>query len=271
MDMRTSRDSPPKSTDLEGWREAIGDGRLSTFRLESITAAFQDLGQRDTGVRNALAKHLSNSVLTILRRRVGFNHPNKGEDIMFRVHGQIFEALLRPTSADGRSLREAFGPRLLFRLKDAIAAEARERRIPDETKLPEKHRGKKADHRDKNGTVVSSEQSQSSAEPDPTNDWAVIAPKVLESPLFDGVNDTNEQIDVDRILECVPDYRKRLAFQLFMDEVPYGSKKEDVYTIARALGISDKTARDWIKEVRQLLAENENVKHLKKRIAGDSI
>ena len=70
----------PESTDLDGWRQAIENDRLATFRLEAIAAAFQDLGQRDKEVQNALAKHLSDSILKILRQRVGFNHPNRGED-----------------------------------------------------------------------------------------------------------------------------------------------------------------------------------------------
>jgi transcriptional antiterminator len=53
-----------------------------------------------------------------------------------------------------------------------------------------------------------------------------------------------------------------------MDGVPYKSKKRDVETIAQALGISERTAREWVKEVRQLLAEHEGVKHLKKLRVG---
>lgn len=89
------------------------------FRLESVVAAFQDLNGHDVEVLNALAKHLSDSLLRILRKYVGSHHPNKGKDIILRAHGVIFEALLRPESADGRNLREAFVPRVLFRLKGA--------------------------------------------------------------------------------------------------------------------------------------------------------
>ena len=61
------------------------------------------------------------------------NKPNQGEDIILRVHGEIIAALLHPSSPDGNALRLAFGPRVLFRLKDGIAAEERERRIPEES------------------------------------------------------------------------------------------------------------------------------------------
>src|ERR1039458_8329843 len=142
MDTGIGEEPPPKPSDLDGWRQAVGDGRLRTLKLQAIAAAFQDLGQCDIKLRNALAKHLSDAILRILRKYVGVNHPNRGEDIMFRVHGQMFEALLRPTSADGRNLRKAFVPRMLFRMKDAIAAEDRERRIPDECRPTEKRKSK---------------------------------------------------------------------------------------------------------------------------------
>jgi hypothetical protein len=136
MQTQSGDEPPPKSTDLVGWRQAIADNRLHAFRLEALAAAFQDLGSRDNGVRNALAAHLSRSILHMLRKRVNFHHPNDGEDIILRVHGQIFEALLLPKSPDGQSLRNAFGLLVLFRMKDGLAAEKRARRIPDDTKCP---------------------------------------------------------------------------------------------------------------------------------------
>jgi hypothetical protein len=57
---------------------------------------------------------------------------------------------------------------------------------------------------------------------------------------------------VENILDQVTDDRKRLAFRLFMDGVPFKSKKTEC--IADALGISEKTAREWVKEVRELLS-----------------
>ena len=63
MDTLVSGDPPPNSDDLEGWRRAIADSRLNTFRLEAVTAAFQDLSGQNIEVRNALAKHLSESII----------------------------------------------------------------------------------------------------------------------------------------------------------------------------------------------------------------
>jgi hypothetical protein len=265
MDTPIGDASPPKSTDLDGWRQAIADGCLKAFKLEAIAAAFQDLGQRDTRVQSALAKHLSDSILHMLRSRVGFNHPNRGEDIILRVHGEIFAALLRPASADGRNLRQAFGPRVLFRMKDAIAAELRERRIPGETQPKGKSKTKQVKgSEDANEIEVEIiDLAAAAEEPEPTDNEATSPQKHPDSDLFGGVRDADEEIDMNRILECIPDYRKRLAFQLFMNDVPYKSKRKDVTSIAGALGISEKTARDWIKEVRGLLEENDNVKQLR--------
>ncbi len=268
MDTLVSGDPPPNSDDLEGWRQAIADSRLNTFRLEAVTAAFQDLHGRNIEVRNALAKHLSESIIRILRRKVGSNHPNRGEDIILRTHGIILEALLRPTSADGRNLRKAFVPRVLFRLKDAIASEARERRIPDETRPAVEHKtdGWQQTDTDENfeiPEIIASEKGNLDQESGQPKHNHGIRPRTPDSSLFDGVRRADQQIDANRILERVSDPRKRLAFGLFMDEVPYQSKREKVYSIAQALGISEKTARQWVEEVRQLLENDEDVKFLK--------
>jgi hypothetical protein len=270
----SSEDSSPESNDLEGWLHAVRDDSLSGFRLESIAGAFQDLGTRDTVLRNALAKYLSRSILGILRPHIGFHHPNQGEDIMLRAHDEIFFALLRPTSADGRGLRSAFVPRVMYRLKDAIAKEARERRTPDDAAQHAESKAKKK--KDKNGTsqaeTVDIESQGPRAEPDDASGFDDEIPwKPVRPTLSDGIQEADEEIDVSRILECVPDERKRLAFRLFMDEVPYKSKRKDVNSIAGALGISEKTAREWIKEVRDTLKGNEEVRSLKKLRAGESI
>jgi DNA-directed RNA polymerase specialized sigma24 family protein len=220
MDDTTSEDPPPESTDLPGWRQVIADGCLRHFRPEAIVAAIQDLGPHtDKTVLNPLAKHLSDRMFFMLRRLVGRNHPNHGQDIIERVHIQLWEALLQPTSADGKALRVAFGSRLKFRLKDALAIEARSFRTPTEDP--------------KGGAILSLAEHPDLAEVEAS------------------VDAIDERIDVDRILENVTDGNKRLAFRLFMDGVPYKSKKSN--SIAEALGISERTAREWIKEAQELL------------------
>lgn len=69
---KATDEDPPDSTDLDGWRRAISDGRHTGYRLEAIVAAIQDLGPcSDKAVLNPLAKHLSDAVL--LRRST--THP----------------------------------------------------------------------------------------------------------------------------------------------------------------------------------------------------
>jgi hypothetical protein len=76
--------------------------------------------------------------------------------------------------------------------------------------------------------------------------------------LLDGVREADEKIGVDRFLEDnIVDARKRLAFRLFMDDFPYKSGRS--VSIAKALGIDEKTARQWIEDTQE---------RLKKKIGG---
>jgi hypothetical protein len=271
MDMQTGEEVPPKSTDLAGWRRAIATDRLRFFRLEALAAAFQDLGNRDHQIQHALAKHLTDSILRLLRKHVGMNKPNQGEDIILRVHGEIFAALLLPSSADGKALRVAFGPRVLFRLKDAIAAEERERRIPVEYRTAKKQITSDEDGEAKEGNVDIDAEAESpdfEEELEPEDDCETGQPTRPAPLLLDGVRELDEHINVEGILDCVTDPRKRLAFHLHMNDIPFKTKKKKVQSIARALNISEKTARAWVEEVRVLLSKHEGVKHLKKSRVG---
>jgi hypothetical protein len=271
MDNRTGEEEPPKSTDLDGWRQAIADDRLRVFRLEALAAAFQDLGGRDTRVRHALAKHLSDSIVHMLRGKVGFNYPDEGRDIIFRTHEYIFTALLRPRSADGRGLRVAFGPRVLFRLKDAILDEQRERQIPDETK-PDKRLTTEVPNESSDGEDIeisaSAEDLGWDEEQDELRSRREVGSKRQIEASIDETGVQDERINVEGILDCVKDPRKRLAFHLYMEGFPYKTKRKNVVSIAQALSVSEKTARDWVEEVRQNLEENEGVQHLKKLRMG---
>lgn len=259
MDTGIGEDSSPRSTDLEGWRKAIAGDRLASFKLEEIAAAFQVLRGRDRQLQNALADYLSLSILRILRHRVGSNHPNRGEDIILRAHHQIIVALLQQATADGRGLREAFVARVEYRLKDAIAAENRERRVPDESA----HSKSGDDGQEHDEAVIESLHAGADEEIGRGESEEIVSKQprpLLEQDSYD----YDQNLDVSRILERITDPRKRLAFYLFMNDVPYHSKKKGVHSIARALNISDKTARGWIEEVRQKLTTDENVQYLKK-------
>ena len=261
MDTKTGGGSPPAPQDLDGWRNAIAEDRLKLFRPEALVCAFQDLGKRDKDVKHALAKHLSGVIVKILGKRVAFTRHNR-EDIISRVHAEIWKTLLRPTSADGRALRVAFGIRVEFRLKDAIAKEYRESRV---------------------GEVVAAMSSQSSKTDDPDQSSVIEIdaaeendlttsdrPGLLEvdtatmwggSPL-QNFHKIEEQLNVNSILSCIHNDQKRLAFRLFMDGMPLGSKSANVDTIAKAVGRTERTVRTWIEEVQTLLKKNEGVTHL---------
>jgi len=272
MGTKVGDETPPKSTDLAGWREAIAAGRLKSFRLEALAAAFQDLGHRDTQVRNALAKHLSDSVLGLLRRRVSFSKPNQGQDIILRVQGEVFSALLQPQSADGRALRKAFGPRVEFRLKDALAAEDRERGMP--TARKEKKAPPAEGEGDAEEPGIDIDGAREPADSDDVSEPTCRADRL--SPQEDVVDDLPsdemekmfDEINVEQILDSVTDYRKRLAFRLYMEDVPFKTTKENTVSIASVLDVSEKTARDWVTEVRQLLGQHQGVKRLQQPRVG---
>lgn len=102
-----------------------------------------------------------------------------------RAHGQLIEAVLKPNSADGAGLREAFRVRVENRAADAIRAESKIiRRQPSyevEGTLPQVRKG------------------------------------VWSEP--------DELAYVESVLRCVEDPRKRMAFRLHMNGVPKGSAK----------------------------------------------
>ena len=257
MNGNTGGERPPQSTDLAAWRQAVADGRLRQIPFEAIVAAIQDLGpDTDKAVQNALVKHLSDFIYTHLKRKIGRNYLNNGKDIIDRVHFQVFEAIATPRSADGKGTREAFYSRVMFRLKDAIAQEALERRIPDESTAKRTSKPNKIDRTaNENGEEVTFTEIK--GHPDQVDDVELprrvdaVPSSVLRDPtLLDGARYLEQQIDVNRFLEeNILDDRKRLAFYLFMDGLPYKSKKFD--SIAKALGIDEKTARQWIEEIQQ--------------------
>jgi hypothetical protein len=131
-----------------------------------------------------------------------------GSNCTHVYNSQIFVALLQPSSADGRALRIAFAPRVIFRLKDAIAKEARERRIPDETEYRAESKANKK--KAKNGVTQPTTDELGSegphAESDGTSEFDDAGPwKPSSSHSSDEIDHTDENIDVSRILECVPD------------------------------------------------------------------
>jgi RNA polymerase sigma factor (sigma-70 family) len=218
MDARNGEESVPSSTDLNGWCRAVADGRFRDFKMEDIIAAIQDLGPAcDKGVLNPLVLHVSDAIMRILRSRVSRNYRNEGEDIITRAHGQLVTAMLNRESADGRGMRFAFVPRVQFRAADAIRAE------------------QKNENRER-----TSESAQVQIGDRPPQE-------------LDPRQELDERIDLERILSHVTDERKRLAFRLYMEDYPLESNRSA--SISMALGVSAKTAGQWIEEVRAQLRD----------------
>jgi DNA-directed RNA polymerase specialized sigma24 family protein len=272
MKKQSEEPTPPDPLDLDGWRRVIANGDLKRFRPEAIVAALQDIDRAaDQRVTNALAKHLTHTLSGMLRKLIGPNHPNNGEDIIASAAEEVFKAVLRPHSADGRALREAFYPRVRFRAKDAIATEYRHSRVPlvprvrepegdededdipfDTTKAAELanllHRG-----------VAPDDFSDSTSDDDDSGhpDTATLA-------VADHIGG---YVDTERVLAGITDWRKRQAFRLYMEKVPFGSKK--FFAIAKAVGRSTKTVETWIEELRHDLQATDKVQELIGKKAGE--
>src|SRR5580704_11615692 len=75
------------------------------------------------------------------------------------------------------------------------------------------------------------------------------------------VNAHDDQIDSDRVvsrvLATIPTYKKRLAYYLYLHNVPAKSKTE--HSIAKACGVSERTVRAWIEEIENDLKQNQEV------------
>lgn len=286
------RESPPASTDIDGWRRAIADGLLARFRLEALVAALQDLGPAaDANVKRALVGRLNDGMMRMLRSFVGMNHPNQGRDIIDRVH--LFEAILRPKSADGRALRAGFANIVSYRVKDAIATEYRHSRILTESGVEDAEEddsdaelpaGNASPPSTRGADNAASQDRQPSADALSLDDTSDLGEQCdpgevadgedvqgrnsnRDLTLLDGVRDLDEQLDVVRILGRVRDHRKRLALYLYMQGVPFGSTKGN--SIAKALGVSAKTVTQWVEEVRAQLESDQEVQDLRKLSVGE--
>ncbi|MBK8401835.1 MAG: hypothetical protein IPL29_12505 [Propionivibrio sp.] len=267
---------PPDPKDHNGWQCAVAENLHLKYDAPVLFCALQGLGAKaNVPVRNALAERLSHLVIAELRRKVSSYHPNEGWDIIWRTHESVFTSAAKPNSKDGAGFREAFHARLSFRLLSAIKDEVRLRRTEEDilAEKADKAKKKASARKDEAEGVVADEEltedeeDLAELEGERTlsfhelvvkhDDEAPPEKTSCDPSLFDGVNNFIEQMDVDRLLKKhVLDDRKRLAFRLFMDCVPYKTKrKATTHSIADALGIDESTARVWIEEIKEILRE----------------
>ncbi|WP_269514478.1 hypothetical protein [Brevundimonas subvibrioides] len=162
-------------------------------------------------VVGALMDELNRRILRTLRSVVGTNRRDRGWKIIEEVHGQLIEAVLDPTSADGAGMREAFFARLKFRAHDEIRREMREDKRRDDAAGGDEG-------------VLS----------------RCAVPAVQEGEAY-----------VESVLRKMKDPRKALAIRLYMDGAQRGGTNG--HSIARALGVSTKTAETWVKEAKEEL------------------
>ena len=216
--MSDADDEPPLPTDHDAWRRIVDCGRLGAYREEwivaAIRAAFGKKGVDQRFVR-AMITFISDRMMKILRYEVpGKRFPNEGRDIIENAHSALLNAMLSPNSADGKALCKWFRPTLRSRAIDHIRP----------VLTAQKH---SVDVVDDPGDM-----------PDP------------QTRLF---SKTEQDLHVHRLLDRIRDKKKRAAFKLYMEGVPFGGRKGA--SIADILEITPETASAWVKDVQEQLAK----------------
>ena len=119
-------EEPPPPSDLQGWKDVAAADGLRRLRPEDIVAVLQRIGpSSDQRLLSALVSHVSDELLRIIKRLVGKNNRNEGEDIIWRAHHQLIVGALTPNSETGQGLCNNFRTWVEYRVADAIRAERR--------------------------------------------------------------------------------------------------------------------------------------------------
>lgn len=216
--MSDADDEPPLPTDHDVWRRIVDCNRLGDYPEEGIVAAIQaSFGKKGVDQRfvRAMITFISDRMMKILRYEVsGKRFPNEGRDIIENAHSALLTAVLSPASADGKALCKWFWPTIRKRAIDHI------RPVLTANKL--------------NVDVVDDVGDM----PDP------------QTTLF---SSAEQEVHVQHLLDRIRDKKKRAAFKLHMEGVPFGGRKGA--SIADILDIGPDTASTWVKEVQEQLAK----------------
>jgi len=202
----------PPPDDAKGWSDVIAtSGALEQLRREDvIKAARCGAIQADKRVFSALMAFLNRIVLKDVRNRVNSGWQNSGQEIIDRVHHHLITAVLDPDAADGKQMEKRYWAVVKTRTIDAVREEQKKlARTPDSISLDDAEE--------------------------------IIA----------GTDDTElaeMRADLERILSLVADERKRYAVRLHLQGVPLKPGKGTI-SISEALGVSDKTAGQWVAEM----------------------
>lgn len=170
----------PEAADEAGWAAVVDAGELGECPPGLIVGALRALVPRgNPRLVDPLALHLSDRITRRLRRLIGTDHPNDGEDIIERAHGALMAAIFDPDSGDGADLVETFWARLRFRGLDAARVEG-------------------AFHR-RHASLATDDEGEP------------LLPRDRRADGDAGL------LDVSHLLTRIGDPRKRLAFRLYMD------------------------------------------------------
>ena len=201
-------------SDSGGWKKAIERQELDQYCVQDIVRAARDINiSGDRTILVALMGHISDQMMGVLNTTIGMNQHNR-LDMIHDVQHEMIRAVLDPDSKDGAALCEAFVPRMRFRAFDALK--------------------KETTHRDRYTNL------------------SVMLDSTFEDKSRSMSDQDHENIYVEQVLDLIPDCVKRLAFRLYLEEIPIESGK-GIPSISVIVGKSEKTVRTWIKEIQALL------------------
>lgn len=216
--MSDADDEPPLPTDHDAWRSIVERGQLAGYSEERIVAAIQS-GFKKEGVDQryvgAMINFVSDRMMRILRHEISAKRfPNEGRDIVETAHNTLLHSMLSPGSADGKALCKWFWPTLRNRAIDHIRP------------------------------VLTVKKNTMDIVDDPGD---------LPDPQTQLFSKAEQEAHVQLLLNRIRDARKREAFKLHMDGVPFGGHKGN--SIADLMKISPETASAWVKDVQEQLAK----------------
>lgn len=208
--MSETEGAPPPD-DLKGWSAAIEmAGTLERFRREDVIRAARHPALRtDKRLYNAIMAFLNRIFLKDVSKQVSTGWQNGGQEIVEWVHHTLITAVLDPDSADGKQMEKRYWAVVRTRTIDAVREEKKKLDwTPDQISFE-----------DAEEFLADTEMSELA----------------------------ERRAEVERVLDLIPDARKRYAFRLHLDGVPLKSSKGTT-SISGTLGVSDKTAGQWVAE-----------------------
>ena len=197
----------PESNDLDGWRLAVKEKRHVRFRLEAIVGAIQDLGV-DSDIE------MINTLADFL-----------SEKILGILRGMTCWSYPN----EGEDIIHDAHHKLMIAILSPKTADGKAMREAFIPRLRFRHADAIRNH--KRGDEVKD---------DAETGRGVEECKSREPSI-------SEQAYVEQVLSRILDDRKRLAFRLYMENVPVKSKR--TMSISETLGVSDTTIDTWIEEI----------------------